>query len=315
MSLSVVSERLRATFRVYSDARGERLAAALAYYATFSLAPLVVLVLAVAGLVYGRRSAAARVDLLAQAGDVLGRDGARLLEGLLEGAAAAPGTGVWATATSALALGMGATALYVRLQDALNAIWNVRPAYTGVLGMLWDRVRSLVLVLGTGLVLVVGLLLSSLLTGLAEWGAAPALLSASERLLSLVLLTGLFALLYRTLPDAPVQWAEVTGGALGAAVLVTLGTAGLGWYLGVASVTSAYGAAGALVAFLLWVYYAAQVFFLGAAWTAARARRRADAGPTAAPKPAPAESPVPSPWRARIGGVIVGLALAWLLRR
>jgi membrane protein len=298
---------------VYSDARGERLAAALAYYATFSLAPLVVLVLAVAGLVYGRRSAAARVDLLAQAGDVLGRDGARLLEGLLEGAAAAPGTGVWATATSALALGIGATALYVRLQDALNAIWNVCPAHTGVLGMLWDRVRSLVL--GTGLVLVAGLLLSSLLTGLAEWGAAPALLSAGERLLSLVLLTGLFALLYRTLPDAPVQWAEVGGGALGAAVLVTLGTAGLGWYLGVASVTSAYGAAGALVAFLLWVYYAAQVFFLGAAWTAARARRRADAAPTAAPKPAPAESPVPSPWCARLGGVIVGLALAWLLRR
>ncbi len=320
MSLSALKQHALDTIQAYSANHGERLAAALAYYATFSLAPLIVLALAVAGLLYGRRSEAAQAELMAVAGDVLGADGARMLEGVLEAATAAPGANQWATLASTLVLVVGATALFARLQDALNTIWDATPSRTGILGFLWSRGLSLLLVMGTGVVMVASLVLSSLLTGFAEWIAAPVLLGLGERLLSLALLTLLFAVLYRTLPDAPVQWADVGGGAFGAAVLVTLGTAGLGWYLGHASVTSAYGAAGALVAFLLWIYYTAQIFFLGAAWTSIRAQSSPvqTAESTAVPAPAASSteaSVASTPWRTRLGWAALGAALGWFLRR
>lgn len=313
MSFQHLWARLRATLRLYSRTHSERLAAALAYYATFSLAPLLVLALAVAGLVYGRQSDAARAELLAQARPVLGGDGVRMMDVILSGAAAAPGTGLWASVTSALVLGIGATALYARLQDALNTIWEASPPRTALAHLVWTRVRALLLVMGTGLVLVAGLVLNALLTGLASWMAAPGLLAVGERGLSLLLLATLFALLYRTLPDAPVRWQAAVGGGLGAAGLVTLGTAALGAYLGAAAALSAYGAAGALAAFLLWIYYSAQIFFLGAAWTAT-APAPAPAC-SALPPAAPAPPPPPPAWPRRLLWMGVGAVLAWLLQR
>lgn len=323
MSLSKAKHLALNTFQAYSTDHGERLAAALAYYATFSLAPLIVLAFAIAGLLYGRRSDAAQEELMTLAGDILGADGAALLEGMLEGAAAEPTAGVWATILSGLVLVIGATALFARLQDALNTIWGATPQHTGVMGFLWSRGLSLLLVIGAGALMVASLLLSSLIAGLADRFAAPVLLSVGERLVSLGLLTLLFAMLYRTLPDAPVRWADVWLGAVIAAALATLGTWALGWYLGQASVTSSYGAAGALAAFLLWIYYSAQIFFLGAEWTTVYARRTTS--PTVAPapvsEPVPPPSPAPEPqtwsssWRHRLGWVALGIALAQLFRR
>lgn len=311
MSCQDLWAHLRSALRLYSRTHGERLAAAFAYYATFSLAPLLVLALAVAGLVYGRQSDAARAELLTQARPVLGVDGVRMMDGILSSAAAAPGAGLWASVTSALVLGIGATALYARLQDALNTIWEASPPRTALVQLVWMRVRALLLVMGTGLVMVAGLLLNALLTGLASWIAAPVLLAVGERGLSLFLLAALFSLLYRTLPDAPVRWHEAVGGGLGAAGLVTLGTAALGAYLGAAAVPSAYGAAGTLAAFLLWVYYSAQIFFLGAAWTAA-ARPPA---PPQTPRPPAAPAPPPPPWPRRLLWMSIGAVVAWLLHR
>ena len=323
MSLDDAKHLVLDTLSAYSADNGERLAAALAYYATFSLAPLLVLALSVAGLLYGQRSEAAQADLMALVDSVIGPDGAALVEGILEGAAAAPGTGVWATVVSSLVLGIGATALFARLQEALNTIWNATPRYTGVVGFLWSRGLSLLLVVGAGATVVASLLASALLVGWADQLGMTGLLLAMERLGAVVVLTLLFAVLYRMLPDAPVRWRDVWLGGAVAAVLVTVGTWGLGWYLGRASVTSSYGAAGALVALLLWIYYSAQIFFLGAEMTTVYARRRS-LSPTAATAPPPAAEhrpPAPddeapsSSWPARLGWIALGVVLARFFRR
>ena len=310
-------------FGAYSADNGERLAAALAYYATFSLAPLIVLALAIAGRLYGRRSEGAREELMVLAGDVLGPDGAALLRGILEGAAAEPTAGMWATVLSGGVLVIGATALFARLQEALNTIWNATPQYTGVMGFLRTRGLSLLLVIGAGATVVASLVLSSLVAGLGDLPGGRVLIWTVERLGSLVVLAGLFAVLYRTLPDAPVRWADVWGGAAIAAALVTLGTWGFGWYRGRASVTSSYGAAGALAAFLLWVYYSAQIFYLGAELTTVQARRaEASHGAPERSEAAPAPPPVQtaqgaattksSSWLARLGWVGLGIVIARL---
>lgn len=316
------------TFGAYSAHNGERLAAALAYYATFSLAPLIVLALGIAGLLYGQRSEVAQEELMALAGDVLGPEGADLLEGILEGAAAAPAAGVWATVLSTGLLVVGATALFARLQEALNTIWDATPQHTGVMGFLWKRGLSLLLVIGAGAMVVASLLISSFVAGLVDLPGGWVLTRTVERLGSIVVLAFLFAVLYRTLPDAPVRWSDVWGGAVVAAILVTLGTWGIGWYLGRASVTSSYGAAGALAAFLLWIYYSAQIFFLGAELTAVRTRRvkrRRDASstpsvPTAASPPAQSSNQKPEReshtprWITRLAWIGVGVVLGRFFR-
>lgn len=319
MSFADAKQLVLDTLSAYSADHGERMAAALAYYATFSLAPLLVLTLSVAGVLYGQRSETAQVELMALVETVTGPEGAALLERTLEGAAAAPGTGVWATILSSLVLIVGATALFARLQEALNTIWDTTPRFTGVMGFLWSRGLSLLLVVGAGATVVASLLASALLVGLADHLGVQGLLVGAERLGSLALLTLLFAVLYRTLPDAPVRWADVWLGASVAAALVTLGTWGLGWYLGRASVTSSYGAAGALVALLLWIYYTAQIFFLGAELTTVYARAAPSSG---VPQPPPKHEsaarsvqPQSSPWSARLGWIALGVVLAHFFRR
>jgi len=323
MSLADAKPLILDTLSAYSDDHGERLAAALAYYATFSLAPLLVLTLSIAGLLYGRRSEAAQEELMALVETVTGPEGAALLGSILEGATAAPGAGLWATVLSSLVLVVGATALFARLQDALNTIWGTAPRFTGIMGFVWSRGLSLLLVVGAGATVVASLLASTLLVGLADRLGIQGLLLGAERLGSLAVLTLLFAVLYRTLPDAPVRWDDVWLGAAVAAALVTLGTWGLSWYLGRASVTSSYGAAGALVTLLLWIYYSAQIFFLGAELTTVYARRTAQPAATAEGDHSPPEARLPahseqsrsSSWPARIGWVALGIVLAHFFRR
>lgn len=321
MSFSDVKQLASDTFQAYSEDHGERLAAALAYYATFSMAPLIVLAFAVAGLLYGQRSEEAQAEFMVEVENVLGTDGASLMEGLLESAAAAPDTGLWATILSGLLLLVGATALFARLQEALNTIWNTTPQYTGLLGFLRSRGISLLLVIGVGAILVASLMLSSVIAGVADLLAAPVLVRAGERLGSLAILTLLFAVLYRTLPDSPVRWSDVWAGALLTAFLVTLGNWAFGWYLGRASVTSSYGAGGALVALLLWIYYSAQIFFLGAELTTVYARRRAhETIPPISPMEQASSLEVhpPSrsrPWLHRLGWVALGIVLARFFQR
>ena len=321
MSLVSVKELLLATVRDFMADKAERLGAALAYYATFSLAPLVVLAVAVAGVLYGRQPEEARGLVVEQIEGVLGADGAALLTGVLDSAAASPGTGSWAAVLSGLVLVVGATTLFARLREAINTIWGTDPHTTGVLGFLRSRGLGLLLVGGTGVAIVASLTLSTVIAGLGDVLGTSTGAAVLERLASVTLLGLLFAVLYRFLPETEVQWADVWLGAFGTAVLFTLGTWAMGWYLGGASVGSAYGAAGTLVAFLLWIYYSAQLFFLGAEFTAvyARHRRPAEAAvetPAVAPDAAvlAADTSVPS-WSRRLGWVTVGAILAWFFRK
>lgn len=274
MSLATARSLLVATWTAYTNDKAERLGAALAYYAVFSLAPLIVLALAVARMAYGEQSVRAQQVLLDRVEGVIGPSGRDLVTNILSEAAATPGESTVAVIAGSLLLVVGATVFFARLQDAMNTIWDAPPAAPGIAGMLRSRVLSLLLVLGVGVGLVASLVLSVWVSSLAAgvggaWG-----LYLAERAGTLLVLSGLCAVLFRVLPDTAVQWHDVWMGAIGTAVLLSLGTSGMGWYLGQTAAVSAYGAAGALAALLLWIYYAAQIFFLGAEFTTVYAAHR-----------------------------------------
>ncbi|PEN06802.1 ribonuclease BN [Longimonas halophila] len=273
MPFAIARSLLVATWNAYTTDKAERLGAALAYYAIFSLAPLLVLALAVARLVYGQQSMQAQTALLNQVESVVGPAGRTLVQDMLS-KASVDGQGTAAVLIGSVLLLVGATVFFARLQDAMNTIWRATPVHTGLSGFVRSRLLSLLLVLLVGVGLVGSLVLSAVLSGLADtlggaWG-----LYLAEQVGTLIVLAGLCALLFRVLPDASVQWADVWMGAIGTALLLRLGTSGIGWYLGSTAAVSAYGAAGALAALLLWMYYAAQIFFLGAEFTTVYAAHR-----------------------------------------
>jgi membrane protein len=184
-----------------------------------------------------------------------------------------------ATVVAVATLLIGASGVFGQLQDALNTVWGVEPKEgRGVWGFIKDRFLSFVAVLGTGFLLLVSLVLSSALAALGKWfsGSLPlpeAVLQAINFLLSFIVITGLFALIFKVLPDAKVAWRDVWIGAALTAVLFTIGKFAIGLYLGKSNVASAYGAAGSLVIVLVWVYYSAQILLYGAEFTQVYANR------------------------------------------
>ena len=322
MSIATARDLLTDTLQAYSADKAERLGAALAYYAVFSLAPLLVLALAVVRLAYGRQSIQAQAAILDQVEGVVGPAGRTLVEGILQQAAVSPAQSTWAVLLGSMVLVVGATAFFARLQDAMNTIWAATPTHTGVWGLLRSRLLSLLLVIAVGAGLVVSLVLNATLSGMAATLGGATGLYLLERIGTLVLLAGLCALLFRVLPDTSVEWADVWIGALGTAVLISAGTSGMAWYLSQATVASAYGAAGALAALLIWIYYVAQIFFLGAEFTSVYANHRRQGAASPEPESLPASNePAPtSPqprqrWPVRIAWITLGMLIAFLWRR
>jgi membrane protein len=248
-----------------------RLAASLAYYTALSLAPLILLIVGVVGLVLDRQQVGSQLS--AQLEGLIGPAGRDLVTSIL--AATNPQGGTLATVIGLLTLLIGATAVFGELQATLNLVWEVRPAPTtgvwaGIWAMLRERLFSLALVLALAFLLLVSLVISAALAGAAALFQGPeqALLSRLLELgVSLVVLTFVYALLYKYVPDAEIGWQDVWLGGLITAVLFTLGKTAIGFYLGQASVGSAYGAAGSLIALLVWVYYSALIMFFGAEFT------------------------------------------------
>ncbi len=257
-----------------------RLAASLSYYTALSIAPLLVIVVAIAGLVLGREAVTGQ--LTAQMGDLMGEDGKQIVQTVLEHAAE-PKRGAIAGVLGVLTLILGATAVFGELQSAMNLIWEVKPKPTeGLVGGIWawlrQRVLSLSMVLVIAFLLLVSLVLSAALTGLTArlHGGAQAQAVVAQvlnQLVSIPVLTLLFALLFKYLPDAEIRWRDVWIGALVSAILFTIGKYAIGLYLGHAGVGSAYGAAGSLVVLLVWVYYSSLLLFFGAEFTQAFANR------------------------------------------
>jgi membrane protein len=248
-----------------------RLAASLAYYTALSLAPLVLLIVGVVGLVLDRQQVGAQISV--QLEGLIGPAGRELVTSIL--AATNPQGGTVATIIGLATLLIGATAVFGELQATLNLIWEVQPAPTngvwaGIWALLRDRIFSLTLVLALAFLLLVSLVISAALAGATALfhGPEQAVLSRIlEIVVSLLVLTFVFALLYKYVPDAEIGWRDVWLGGLITAALFTLGKTAIGFYLGQASVGSAYGAAGSLIALLVWVYYSALIMFFGAEFT------------------------------------------------
>jgi membrane protein len=274
--LRVAWSFLKEVFQEFSNDNALTLGAALAYYTVFSMAPLLVLVIAVAGLVFGR--AAAQGEIVAQVQGVLGAAGAEMIESMIE-RASQPASGIVATLLSLATMVFGASGVFGQLQGSLNQIWGAETVRrTGVRGQVQRRLLAFSMILGTGFLLLVSLALSAVLAGvhrmLSElFPVLSEFLPLANFLLSFAIVTALFAMIFKLLPDARIEWRDVLLGAAVTALLFTIGKSLIGIYLGRAGVTSVYGAAGSLVLILLWVYYSSQLLFLGAEFTEVYSRR------------------------------------------
>jgi membrane protein len=259
--------------------------AALAYYTVFSIAPLLVIATGVAGLVFGQRGSAEIMDAV---GGVVGPNGAKAIESLVQGAAAKPQAGLVATVAGVVALILGASGVFGQLQEALNVIWKVELRPDAGWGLtLRRRLLSFGMVGVIAFLLLASLLVSAALSAAGKYlhGALPGgelPWQAANALVSFLVITVMFALIYKVLPDARLPWRGALRGGLWTSLLFSIGKLGIGLYLGRSGVASAYGAAGSLVVLLMWVYYSSQIVLFGAELTRAYAVRD---GLHPAPKP------------------------------
>jgi len=269
-------ELLKETFGSWSEHRGLRLGAALAFYTIFAIAPLFMIVLAIAGFWFGEE--AARKGLFDQLNGLVGERGAEAIQAIVA-SADRPKAGIWASVIATITLFIGAGGVFVQLQDALNTIWQVRrEPGRGLRSFVRDRLLSFAMVLAIGFLLLVSLIISAGLSALGNYmsGMLPAediVWQVINFVVSLVLIALLFGMMFKVLPDVNVRWRDVWMGAGLASVFFTVGKWALGLYLGRSSVTSAYGTAGSLVVVLVWVYYASQTLFVGAEFTRAYTKR------------------------------------------
>lgn len=267
---------LRETVASWSTDLAPRMAAALAYYTTFSVGPLLLISIAVAGLVF--KPETARQEILSQVGGLIGNQGAEAVATVVENAARDQSGSILATVLGALALLFGASGVFGELQTSLNAIFRVeKKKGRGILGYLKDRFFSFALVVGLAFLLLVSLVVSAALqafgTVVAGWAGSAFLIKVLYDVLSFGVLAVLFGLMFKVVPDARLRWRDVLlGGALTAA-LFTIGKILIGLYLGRSGVAGKYGAAGSLAVFLIWIYYSAQILLLGAEFTRVWARR------------------------------------------
>jgi membrane protein len=262
---------LRKSVQAWNDDYAPSMGAALAYYTTFSLAPVLIIVIAVAGLVFGQE--AARGEIVLQVGGLIGEPGAKTIEELLANASR-PQSSVAASIVGLLTLLLGATSVFAELQSALDRIWRVPalPQRSGILTLVRARLWSFGMVVAMGFLLLVSLVIGAALSALSAWGrtlfpAGLAVLQALNLGLSFGVTALLFAMAYRILPRARIAWSDVWIGAVATAVLFTLGKYLIGLYLGRAAMSSGFGAAGSFVIILVWVYYSAQIFLVGAEFT------------------------------------------------
>ena len=275
ITLRSLREVLARAWSGWNEINAPRLGAALAFYTLWAIAPLLMVFLAIAGLVVGRE--AAQHQLGVQLENFAGGSG-RALESLLAHAAR-PSHNVVAAAVGFAILILGASGVFAELHDSLNLVWGIRnPEGTGLLGVVITRFLGFLMVLGIGLLLLVSLAVT---TGISMAGhffarylpISGGVLYAANTAISLSIVTLLFALLFRLVPQTPIEWGDVWIGAAVTSVLFTAGKFLIGLYLGTFGVNSAYGAASSLVIFIIWVYYSAQILFLGAEFTRAFAER------------------------------------------
>ncbi|WP_368389327.1 YihY/virulence factor BrkB family protein [Mesorhizobium sp. LMG 17147] len=245
--------------------------AAIAFYATTSLAPILLIVVAIAGMAFGHE--AAQLALSAQIAGLMGPQSAELLQATIENASQKE-AGTLASILGLVTLFVAASGVFGEMQLALNEIWKVKPSGATISRLVRARIASLGLVAALGFLLLVSLVVSAAISALGEVINAylpfgTIILSAINGIVSFALITLLFAAIYKVLPDRSLQWRDVGLGAVVTGFLFTIGKSLIGWYIGTSAISSSYGAAGALLVVLLWVYYSAEIFLLGAEFTRA----------------------------------------------
>lgn len=250
--------------------RGDSKGAALAFYTLFSMTPILMLAIVVAGYFFGAE--AAQGEIVAQVQGLVGPNGAKAIQALLA-AARDPASGRVATLVASVLLLVGATSVFAELKDSLDELWGIdKPSQSAFSVILRTRLLSFGMVLVLAFLLLVSLIVSAALAVLERYaggvlGSFAAVLATTTSLISFGVIACMFAIIYKTLPDAPLTWRDVWIGAAFTAGLFSLGKYVIGLYLGNSGVASSFGAAGSLIALLLWVYYSAQIFFLGAEFT------------------------------------------------
>ena len=297
MKISAIGSLLKQTYVEWQRDKVSRLAAALAYYTAFALAPVLIIAIAVASFLFEQSTVQSRI--IDQLQGLLGQDGADMVQEMLTNAQAPDSQSFLATVVSVGLLIIGASGLFIQLQDALNTVWNVQARTDqGIWRLVRDRLLSFGMVLVIGFLLLVSLMLSAALaaaSGLLGSGGLPGwdfIWQIVNTAVSLGVITLLFGLIYKILPDARIGWSDVWVGAGITALLFTVGKWVIGLYLGNSSAASAYGAAGSFVVLLLWIYYSAQILLFGAEFTQVYANRfgsriRPDSHATYAPDATP----------------------------
>jgi membrane protein len=258
------------------DDKASQLGAALAFYSVLSLAPLLVLSIAGAALFFGED--AARGQIVEQLRGLMGTEGAVAMEAMIDNSQKIE-TGSLAAVLGLAVLLFGASGVFGQLQDSLNTIWEVPPrAGPGIWGIIRDRFLSFAMVLGTGFLLLVSLVLSAAIAGMGtylgdSWPGLESIWHLASSVVTFLMTTFLFALIYKVLPDVKIAWRDVWLGAAMTAALFTIGKLLIGLYLGKSGIASAYGAGGSLIVLVLWLYYSAQILLFGAELTQVCARR------------------------------------------
>lgn len=262
---------LKAIVTWYADS-APRYGAAIAYYTLFALAPVLLVVIGIAGIFFGDE--AVRGQIVNQIASLIGRDGAEAIQAILR-RASEPQEGIAATVLGAVGLILATTGAFLELQAALNKIWRVKVAETPGInfkGLVIRRLRSFGLVVFIGFLLMVSLSVSAAVSAITTWvgdrtAGWPVLISIFTLLFSLAVSTALFAALYRVLPDVQLEWRHVLVGAFTTAVMFAVGQKLIGLYLGRSAIASPFGAAGTVAVILVWVYYSTQIVLFGAAFT------------------------------------------------
>jgi membrane protein len=272
--LSNLPKLLKLTYQGWKEDKASRLSAALAYYTVFSLAPLLVIVIAITGLFWDE--SAVQSQVMNQVEGLVGAEGRTFVSDLVT-SASSPARGIVATILGVITLLFGALGVFNELHNSLNAIWDVKEEETkgfleSIKKVIFSRLLSFTMILGIGFLLLVSLVISAGLSAVQETvgNAIPVseiLLQIVNLIISIAVITVLFALIFKFLPDAEIAWRDVWLGAFVTAILFSLGKFLIGLYLGNSAVASTFGAAGSLVLLLVWIYYSAQILFFGAEFT------------------------------------------------
>jgi membrane protein len=271
-----VRDFLAETYNEWSNDNAMTLGAALAFYTTFSMAPLLIIVIAIFGFILGEKTVQA--EIIKQVQELIGEQGATAVSTMIH-TAYRHGSGFWATIIGIVAILIGSTSALVMLKHALNIVWGAKPNPNApVWNMIKERILSFVMILLIGFLLILSLMSSVALSFVIRFfhnvlPVPPFFIQTADFVISVSLITLLFALIYKVLPDVEIAWTDVWIGSAITALLFTLGKFLFGMYLGRSSISSAYGAASSLAIILMWVYYSSQIFFIGAEITQVYANR------------------------------------------